>query len=614
MGSGRYGIQWGILATGLAGCTLALDFDSLQAGRHEDTDGEGTCITVDDCDDNIDCTEDLCDENNRCVHNPDNSRCDALEMCRRDEGCVETGRECVSDGQCDDGVACTINRCSDGECKYMADDDWCEDNDPCWMGSECDETLGCTGGYAMQCDQPAGASCYLVVCNPETGLCDDQQLKNGADSDEDGFCDDNPLFGGDDCNDGDPDINPGLDDVCNSVDDNCDGLTDAHSLDGPAEIPVGGDAAAPAVAFDGSRFAVVWQEGSGDGATVRLQVLGTGECVAKTECAAADSTAATAPVDLTTLAGDAADMPAIAGNGGRFSAVWRATAEGEPPAIVQLGFEIDPETHEIVLDDPVVLTDDTAEDLLEPEIDWQGSEGWTAAWIARTGGADTVQAMIEGGVPLTGEAAAGPIRELTLTCFDGTDCLAAYVVEDGDDEIYEARFAASGAVLDYREGWPRLISIASEERGDPSTNPRIAWVSEDSWVVSFTDIAIVDPEVGPEPESDIRAAADGEVQAVIAEADADQINIGLAYDGDRFALMYLLDLEGDLSLDLRYLDDGLAPFDRQLTRLGQLRTGEFIVSPIRYTGEGFALVWGVASRSATTLQFAHFTGCVASDR
>ena len=101
--------------------------------------------------------------------------------------------------------------------------------------------------------------------------------------------------------------------------------------------------------------------------------------------------------------------------------MWRAASEGEPPAIVQVGFAVEEDANEIDFEDPVVLTDGTADDVLEPEIDWKGSEGWTAAWIAQSGDTYAVQAMIEGGVPFSGEVSEEPIQELTLTCFDGTD-------------------------------------------------------------------------------------------------------------------------------------------------------------------------------------------------
>jgi len=502
-------------------------------------------------------------------------------------------------------VDCTIDRCSKGKCTFWPDDDWCESNYLCRVGSTCDPEGGCSNGIPLECPQPESPSCYRKVCDPETGQCDKLELKNGADSDEDGVCDDNPLFGGDDCDDGDPDVHPGAEEVCNQVDDNCDGLADASALAGPVTIPAEGGVASPAVAFDGSRFAVIWQAGT----SVQLMVLGTGACPTDTDCDAADSLAAIGPVDLT-ADGARAREPAIAGYDGRFSAVWVSAADGESPVVVQVGVEVGSDNASLEIDDPVVLFDATAADVSGPEIDWKGSEGWTAAWAAELDdGTYAVQATTEGGVPFSGEPSETEIGGLTISCFDGADCLVAYTREEaGDAEVFEARLEISGTSVDYRPGWPKRVSKASDLSGDPSEDPRIAWIGADEWMVSFTDTAVADVDVGPEEETDIRASRNGEVTALLAENQVNQQNVGLAFDGSRFAMAYLADEDGTTIFDVRFLDEGLSLYDSQLTRLGETATGTFLVAPLVYTGEGIAAAWAVEGE----LHFAHFTGCAPS--
>lgn len=93
--SGGAGASGGNAGAGQAG-------EPTQAGG---AGGEGPagCVPAD-CDDEIDCTNDTCDENNECVHTPDTSLCDVDDdeciVCRVGLGCVPgelTPRELLVD-------------------------------------------------------------------------------------------------------------------------------------------------------------------------------------------------------------------------------------------------------------------------------------------------------------------------------------------------------------------------------------------------------------------------------------------------------------------------------------------------------------------------------------
>ena len=58
----------------------------------------------------------------------------------------------------------------------------------------------------------------------------------------------------------------------------------------------------------------------------------------------------------------------------------------------------------------------------------------------------------------------------------------------------------------------------------------IAWTGEDSYVISFTDVAVPEGGLGMESESDIRAIVDGVVTSAFEDIDYNQINGGLVYN------------------------------------------------------------------------------------
>ncbi len=235
---------WFVVALAFCGCTAALDFDALKSGLkssdvidtevESDTGEPGVPCEVDaDCNDDIDCTEDKCGSDGLCTQSPSNALCSGYLVCRVGKGCVDVGRECLSDAECDDEIECTRNICTtDGKCKLLfLDDDVCNEENRCLIGATCDATLGCTGGFEKACDQVDGPHCYNYFCKPSTGKCEDTEFRPGADKDGDGYCSADSEFGGDDCDDGDEAVHPGADEKAdNQADDDCDGETDETDL------------------------------------------------------------------------------------------------------------------------------------------------------------------------------------------------------------------------------------------------------------------------------------------------------------------------------------------------------------------------------------------------
>src|SRR5690606_25084174 len=103
------------------------------------------CLDDAQCDDGIDCTDDVCDDEvGRCRHVPDDGLCrddvycDGDEVCKPDIGCVEG-----TPVSCSDDDTCTIDRCveSTRSCEYFPRD-MDGDGDPVWNcrnGRDCDD-------------------------------------------------------------------------------------------------------------------------------------------------------------------------------------------------------------------------------------------------------------------------------------------------------------------------------------------------------------------------------------------------------------------------------------------------------------------------------------------
>lgn len=77
--------------------------------------------------------------------------------------------ECVEDAMCDDGVACTRDRCEAGRCVVEADDVACEDGLFCTGPGRCDAAMGCVYERPPCAD---GLECTEDVCDEAARSCE----------------------------------------------------------------------------------------------------------------------------------------------------------------------------------------------------------------------------------------------------------------------------------------------------------------------------------------------------------------------------------------------------------------------------------------------------------
>ncbi len=152
------------------------------------------CTDVDECDDNNDCTFDLCQsgacayivdetccvlniqcvdadactvdtcQNGVCHHDPSgdptccNSAADCIDgsVCTADEcvgnTCVNDAIEgcCAQDSECDDANVCTDDVCMDNVCVFTNNGVLCDDGNPCAIDDVCSD--GVCAGIPLQCD------------------------------------------------------------------------------------------------------------------------------------------------------------------------------------------------------------------------------------------------------------------------------------------------------------------------------------------------------------------------------------------------------------------------------------------------------------------------------
>ena len=234
-------------------------------------DGEETCVAGECvegpevvCVDDIDCTIDTCREASRgCEFIPDSSLCPSGEMCDPTLGCGE--RPCRSDIECsdgiicngeelcgpeglcipgpapvcDDGIACTVDECSEavGGCFSRPDDGLCDNGLFCDGAEVCVAGRGCAFGPPVSCDD--GNSCTIDACVEATRSCTrtprDADMDGatsaacsnaGADPSCEGVVVQDGVARGADCDDTRADARPGAEERCDGSDDDCDGFVD----------------------------------------------------------------------------------------------------------------------------------------------------------------------------------------------------------------------------------------------------------------------------------------------------------------------------------------------------------------------------------------------------
>lgn len=137
------------------------------------------------------------------------------------------GGPCADDGQCDDGVECTFDRCDQQymRCRFTPDDSVCQDDLYC-NGVEVCGSRGCRAGEVVTCDD--GTSCTIDRCVEAEGTCQHEERDADRDGDVDARC------GGTDCDEGDPSIAGIFEEICgNQRDDDCDRQIDEEECEAP---------------------------------------------------------------------------------------------------------------------------------------------------------------------------------------------------------------------------------------------------------------------------------------------------------------------------------------------------------------------------------------------
>jgi len=127
-----------------------------------------------DCDDGVDCTTDACNaEGDGCDHTPDDSFCENDLFCDGDEICdVVNDCEAGTPPDCDDDVLCTSDVCNETTdlCDHTPDDSVCDNDTFCDGDETCDALEDCQDGMPPDCGD--AFACTIDACNEATNLCD----------------------------------------------------------------------------------------------------------------------------------------------------------------------------------------------------------------------------------------------------------------------------------------------------------------------------------------------------------------------------------------------------------------------------------------------------------
>lgn len=128
---------------------------------------------------------------------------------------------------CDDKLPCTLDSCVAGICKHSIGPNSAAT--ACPSGQYCTIEKGCVSAPACASNADCteawkGDACKANArCDAASSVCIFDLLDKDGDKHVPYVC------GGDDCNDGAPNIYPGADESCNGVDDNCDGTVDEQA-------------------------------------------------------------------------------------------------------------------------------------------------------------------------------------------------------------------------------------------------------------------------------------------------------------------------------------------------------------------------------------------------
>ncbi len=163
------------------------------------------------------------------------------------------GRNCSRSSQCDDQIDCTEDICgSDNRCVNLPNAARCDDSVFCNGTETCDMRRGCMRGEPMACND--NQTCTADRCNEMTRLCEHSPLDRDGDGDPDNHCMASacgdagvpepdtgvitPCWRGGDCDDRNASVSSRLPEICGDmVDNNCNGFIDAMEPGGCRNAP-----------------------------------------------------------------------------------------------------------------------------------------------------------------------------------------------------------------------------------------------------------------------------------------------------------------------------------------------------------------------------------------
>jgi hypothetical protein len=162
-------------------CLTQLKPDKTICGENKEC-FSGECISViycekdEDCDDGIKCTKDKCTDSNKCVYSTQNHLCNDGIECTIDECTLNGCKHSLNHFICDDGIKCTKDYCTLNGCTHILQNNKCDDGIDCTT----DVCLlsGCSNIPKNSACKNKPANCFQGTCtlqgcvySPNNSLC-----------------------------------------------------------------------------------------------------------------------------------------------------------------------------------------------------------------------------------------------------------------------------------------------------------------------------------------------------------------------------------------------------------------------------------------------------------